>query len=296
MGALKDEERRVRLPDLPFRDLLGHRAKLRVLRFAAPGAYLGAGEDAEGPALLLPRREVPDGAREGDELEVFVTLDSEDRPLATTLTPKLFLDEVAFLQVIDVTRFGAFVDWGLPKQLLVPHAEQTRDVRVGERHPIGLYVDDSGRLAGTMRVSEMLRSTGDFGEGEWVDGEAWRNETRLGLFAILERKFVGKLPVDEPHGLKRGEAARFRIANVLPDGKVELSLRGHVSEELENDAQKILALLSRPGPPRFGDRSSPEQIRALFGLSKKAFKRAVGTLLKAGAITIDDGGFVRKAR
>jgi predicted RNA-binding protein (virulence factor B family) len=269
--------------------------KLRVLRFAAPGAFLGVTEDPDAPAVLLPGREVPEGVREGDEVEVFVALDSEDRPIATTVAPKFLLDEVAFLKVTDVTRFGAFVDWGLPKQLLVPHAEQTRDVHVGERHPIGLYVDDSGRLAGTMRVTEMLRATGDFEEGEWVDGEAWRNDSRLGLFAILERKFVGKLPVDEPHQLKRGEAARFRIANVLPDGKVELSLRGQVSEELENDARKILAHVSVPGAARVGDRSSPERIRSLFGLSKKAFKRAVGTLLKSGAVTIDDEGFVRKA-
>jgi hypothetical protein len=239
---------------------------------------------------------VPEGAREGDELEVFVYLDSEDRPIATARAPRLALGEVAFLAVTDVTRFGAFVDWGLPKELLVPHAEQTRDLRKGERHPVGLYVDDSGRLAGTMRVSELLRSQGEFTLDEWVMGEAWRSEPGLGVFVILERRYVGLVPASEPQALSRGEAARFRVASVLPDGKLELSLRGHAHEELEKDAERVLAALSRPGAPRVGDRSSPEEIRALFGLSKKAFKRAAGRLMKQRAVAVDGEGFLVRQR
>jgi len=206
--------------------------------------------------------------------------------------PKIERGEVAFLAVTDVTRFGAFVDWGMPKELLVPHAEQTCEVRVGERHPIGVLLDDTGRLVGTMRVSEMLRAKGDFAVDEWVEGEAWRSVPGLGVFVIVQRKYVGLLPASEPHALTRGESARFRVTHVLPDKKIELSLRALAHEELDRDARKVLEVLSRPGTPRLGDRSSPEEIRASFGLSKKAFKRAVGRLLKQRDVDVDPEGFV----
>jgi predicted RNA-binding protein (virulence factor B family) len=244
--------------------------------------------------LLGP--EIPQGARPGDVLSVFVYLDSEDRPLATTRVPKLSLGEVAFLRVSAVTKIGAFVDWGLPKELLVPFSQQTHEPELGSRQPIGLYLDDSGRLAGTMRVTEMLRqNTRRFEHDEWVKGEAWRWDSEIGLFVIVERKSVGLVPHQEPHGLSRGQAADFRVTSVLPDGKLELSLRGFAHEHLDADAERILRLLSSHGPhtPRVGDKSDPEQIRQLFGLSKKAFKRAVGHLLKAGRVEIDAAGFVR---
>jgi predicted RNA-binding protein (virulence factor B family) len=278
------------------RELLGHFARLKLARVTTPGAYLAlsSGELGEGaPALLLPRAEIPQGAAVGDELLVFVYLDSEGRPIATIRKPKLELGEVAFLTVTACTSFGAFVDWGLPKELLVPFAEQTRDLRVGDSVAIGLYVDPSGRLAGTMRVTEMLASeaTG-FELGEWVEGEAWRQQPELGLFVIVRRRFLGLLPKHEPHSLRPGGAARFRVSGLFEDGKMELSLRGPAHQEIAGDARKVLARLAAPGAPRVGDRSSPEDIRRIFGLSKKAFKRAVGSLLKQRKIDIDAAGFV----
>ena len=245
--------------------------------------------------LLLPRREVPEDASVGQRLDVFVYQDSEDRPVATLAAPKLTRDEVAFLQVVDVTRFGAFVDWGLPKQLLVPHAEQTADLQVGDLHPVGLYVDDTGRLAGTMRVSEMLRSKGRYRVGDWVPGEAWRRDPDIGVFVILERRFVGLLPVSEPHRLGRGDAARFRVVHVHPDQRVEVSLRDVAHRAIDADAEKILAVLEARPTIRVGDHSAPADITSLFGLSKKAFKRAVGTLFRQGRVIIDDQGFVTLA-
>lgn len=278
-----------------YDDLLGRVVTLPVRRFGPPGAFLALRADdlgPDGPTLLLPGGEVPEGTRQGDPLDVFVHLDSEDRPIATIHAPRLKLGEVAFLEVTDVAPFGAFVDWGPLKELLVPRAEQTREVHVGDRHPVGLYLDDSKRLAGTLRVTEMLREIGEFTQDEWVEGEAWRREPGLGVFVILERRFVGLLPASEPHTLARGEAARFRVANVLDDGKVELSLRGHAHEELKGDAEKILAILSLPNGPRIGDRSTPDEIRTTFGLSKKAFKRAVGRLLKQRTVAVDRDGFL----
>jgi predicted RNA-binding protein (virulence factor B family) len=277
----------------PFQHLLGRFLSMEIRRFGSPGAFLaelGSGPDA--PTILLLGSEIPPQAQEGDQVDVFVSLDSEGRPLATATAPRLALGEVAFLTVTACTGFGAFVDWGLAKELLVPFAQQTKDVQVGERHAIGLYLDNTGRLAGTMRVRELLGSQGEFHHGEWVEGEAWREDPEIGLFVIVERRFVALVPKHEPHRLQRGEAARFRVAHIHPDGKVELSLRGQAHEELERDAAAILAVIQRPGAPKVGDRSSPEEIRDLFGLSKKAFKRGLGRLLKAGRVDIDKNGQV----
>jgi predicted RNA-binding protein (virulence factor B family) len=274
-------------------DLLGRQVTLTIRRFGSPGALLAVNARQE---VLLLGSEVPTGAKVGDEVEVFVYLDSEARPIATTRAPKLELGEVTFLEVTALARFGAFVDWGMPKELLVPFAEQTTDLRQGERYAIGLYLDESGRFAGTMKVSEMLsRGSADaeWKEDEWVVGEAWRNEPGIGLFVIVERAFVGLVPYTEPHSLTRGESAHFRVTNVLRDGKIELSLRGHAHEELADDAQRILEALRKPDAPRIGDKSSPDEIREAFGISKKAFKRAVGRLLKERSILIGDGGFIQ---
>jgi len=292
---------------MPFEDLLGRIVTMTIERIGPPGAFLvepglhepppaSPGPRAPGPpTALLPRREVPEGAQVGDPIQVFLYLDSEDRPIATTSEPRLVLGEVTFLEVTAVTKIGAFVDWGLMKELLVPFSLQTQEMRVGERHPVGLFVDDTGRLAGTMRVTEFLQDPGEFREDEWVLGEAWRKTPGVGVFVILEKSFVGLLPEGEPHDLSRGEQARFRVASVLPDGKVELSLRGHAHEELAKDAQALLDLLARPGAPKIGDRSSPEQIRSALGLSKKAFKRATGRLLRERKVQIDGDGWLRLA-
>jgi predicted RNA-binding protein (virulence factor B family) len=273
-------------------ELLGKMVRLRVARFGAPGALLAA-PDGD---ILLPNAEVPKELREGDELHVFVHLDSDDRPIATLRTPAVKLGEVAFLEVMDLAPFGAFVDWGLVKQLLVPLAEQTRDVHVGERHPVGLVVDRTGRLAGTMRVSEMLEAKPTATLGSWVEGEAWRSDPAIGVFVILERSYVGLVPNTEPQRLSRGERARFRVTRVHADGKIELSLRGTAHDERDADAKKILDALSGATPPRVGDHTSPEEIRARFGMSKKAFKRAAGGLLKRGDIAVARDGCFKVRR
>jgi predicted RNA-binding protein (virulence factor B family) len=275
---------------MTFDEILGRHVTLAIRRFGSPGALLAVNENEE---VLLIGSEIPEGAKVGDEVDVFIYLDSEARPIATIHPAKLEIGEVAFLEVTEVTKFGAFVDWGMAKELLVPFAEQTADMRKGSRYAIGLYVDDTNRLAGTMRVSEMMSSQrAEWTQDEWVDGEAWRDDPEIGLFVIVEKGFVGLVPRSEPHGLARGEGARFRVSNVLPDGKIELSLRGHAHEELANDAKKILDVLARPNAPKMGDKSSPDEIRDALGLSKKAFKRAVGRLLKEHAVSIGADGFI----
>lgn len=271
------------------RELSGRVVTLPVKRFGPPGAFLSLGPSDQ-DVILLPGAEVPEGTEVGDELDVFVHFDSEDRPIATSKRPKLGLGQVAFLEVTSQTRIGAFVDWGLPKELLVPHAEQTADMTVGKRYAIGLYVDPSGRLAGTMRVAEMLRERRGFEVGEWVRGEAWRKEDGIGVFVIVERRYVGLLPESEPHDLGRGDACEARVANVLPDGKIELSLRALAHEEIDGDAERILAELVRNPSLAIGDHTSPDEVRRLFGISKKAYKRALGRLLRERKIEMDANG------
>ena len=284
---------------MDFKQLLGRSCSLVVRRFTSSGAFLGEASDErpEAPCLLLIGSEIPLGAQVGDVLEVFVYLDSEDRPLATTRQAKLSLGEVGFLRVTSLAPFGAFADWGLAKDLLIPFAEQTKELHVGSREPVAVYLDDSGRLAGTMRIAELLDlEENDFVEDSWVEGEAWRNDPEIGLFAILDRKFLGMVPASEPHRLTRGQAARFRVSHIHADGKVELSLRAHAHEELDSDAQEVLRIVSKAGTPRVGDHSSPEQLREIFGLSKKAFKRATGRLLKQGLAELDEQGCLVKIR
>ena len=275
-------------------DLIGRNARLKVRRFASAGAFLGV--DGFEDTILLPHREVPEGTTVDAIVDVFVYLDSDDRPIATTRTPKLALHEVTFLEVTAITPIGAFVDWGLPKELLVPFAEHVRELAVGERHPFGLYLDRSERLAATMYVGDMLDHHAPerrrIKPGEWIHGEAWRNDPDIGLFVILERRFVGLVPASEPHTAGRGDAIRTRVAEILPDGKLVLSLRDLAHKEQANDATRILEMLRRPNAPRVGDHSDAEEIRALFGISKKAFKRALGNLLKQRLIAIDRDGVV----
>ena len=273
--------------------MLGRVVTLPIRRIGTPGAFLAL--DPPSPTsevVLLLGSELQKDAKEGDLLSVFIHRDSEGRPLATTRAPLVTLGEVAFLKVTQRTDVGSFVDWGLPKELLVPFAEETTEMRVGERYAVGLYVDSSGRLAGTMRVAEML-GPASYKLDEWVVGEAWRQVPEVGLFVIISHSSVGLLPKDEPHHLVRGESAKFRVTHIHPDGKIELSLRGHAHEELEGDAARIFADLQKAGSAPIADKASPEDIRVRFGLSRKAFKRAVGRLLKERRIQIDEKGFLR---
>ena len=285
---------------------LGQVVTLEVKRRAPPGLYLGApkvlgggeagepGEPGADETVLLPNREAPQVA-DGTELEVFLYLDSEDRLIASVKKPMITLGEVAFLLCRDRAGFGAFFDWGLAKELLVPNALMTRDVRVGDRMPVGLIVDDTGRLAGTMRVSEMLGAPPDAKAGDWVQGQLLRYEPGIGTFFVLGKRAVGLVPDQEPHGLRRGDEARLRVTKVHADGKVELSLRGLAHEVRGDDGELILAALRGKNPPKLGDHSDPDEIRQVFGLSKKAFKRAVGGLLKAKKVVLGPDGVVRLA-
>jgi predicted RNA-binding protein (virulence factor B family) len=166
-------------------------------------------------------------------------------------------------------------------------------MRVGEKYAIGLYRDRTDRLAGTMRVAEMLKAGRAFAPDEWVPGVVWRHEPGLGLFVILEKRSLALVPEVEPHDLHVGDAASFRVVHVHADGKVEVSLRPRKEEAIDDDAERLFAVLTGSPAPEIGDASSPERIREVVGISKKAFKRAAGRLLKTGRVRIDEAGFLR---
>lgn len=279
-------------PGPPF-PLVGHRVRLAL---DTPGkvAQLRLPPDVGGTTIPTVFGSVPPETRVGEEVEVFVVTDAKGAPQASLTLPFLVWGEVRFLEVTSETDMGVFVDWGLPKELLVPKREQPIRMRIGERYPIALQLDRQGRLLGTGNVAELLhKEPAEFEEGQWVAGEAWRNDPNIGLFVILAGKWVGLLPKAEPHRQKRGQESQYRISHVLPDGKLELSLRGSGVAELPGDVELVYDVLTSRPNLRVGDESSPDQIREVFGISKKAFKRALGVLLKRGQIEFDAKGFAR---
>lgn len=272
---------------------LGKIQPLVVVRIEDFGAYLGesraAGPDAR---ILLPKKEVPAETRMGDTITVFLYLDSEDRRIATTTKPLLVLGEVARLKVREVTKIGAFLDWGLPKDLFLPFAEQTRRVQKGDEVLAALYVDKSGRLAATMKLYRYLRSNSPYRIDDEVSATVYEYVPNFGSFAAVDDMYSARIPKKEaPDGLPVGETGRYRVTFVHEDGKLDLSARKKAYEMLDEDGAKILEIIGKDyaGELPFDDKADPEEIRRVFGLSKAAFKRAVGRLYKEKKIRLSEG-------
>lgn len=242
--------------------------------------------------VLLPINQVPPELELGEELSVFVYKDSENRMIATTKQPKITLGELALLRVVDNSRIGAFLDWGLDKDLLLPFKEQTYQVSKGEICLVALYVDKSGRLCATMNISKHLSSKSPYKGNETVQGTIYKLHEDIGAFVAVENKYQGLIPKKELHGdLKWGDRVEVRIKKVQEDGKLELSLRKEAYNEIDSDAQKILErLIAKGGRLALSDKSDPEDIKREFQISKNAFKRAVGRLFKERKIVITEDG------
>ena len=265
---------------------IGERQVLTVVKIVDFGVYLGSDEDK----VLLPKKQVPEGIEIGDPVEVFLYKDSSDRMIATTRKPKLTLGGLAVLDVVDVGRIGAFLDWGLEKDLLLPFREQTARVEKGDRCLVSLYVDKSGRLCATMKVYPLLRTDSPYRKNDMVKGTVYEISPDFGVFVAVDNCFSALIPRREVYGrLQIGDEVEARVAGVKPDGKLDLSIRGRIPEQMDADAQRIMEKIrSMGGELPFTDKADPERIRAEFGMSKAAFKRAVGRLLKQGEIRIDE--------
>lgn len=268
---------------------LGKIQLLTVVKKVDFGVYLAEPECPD-ERVLLPKKQVPEGIRPGDELEVFLYKDSQDRLIATTAKPGLLLGEVARLKVRDVAKIGAFLDWGLEKDLFLPFRQQTRKVRVGEECLVGLYTDKSDRLCATMNVYEYLRTDSPYKKDDHVKGTIYQISENFGAFVAVDDCYSGLIPKKEFFGQARiGDQIEARVTGVKEDGKLDLSLREKGYLQMEADAEAVMKVIEEfDGVLPFNDKASPEVIKREFSLSKNAFKRAVGHLLKEGRIEITE--------
>ncbi|KIH78076.1 hypothetical protein SAMN05660860_02236 [Geoalkalibacter ferrihydriticus] len=247
----------------------------------------GAWFESDQVRILLPAREVPAAATPGAELAVFVYLNSEGLPVATLKHPKAQVGEFALLQVSQVTKHGAFLDWGLDKELLVPYSEQPERMRAGRKYLVKVCLDDRSRVVATARVDKCLdEAPADLQIGDEVDALLW-DFTDLGVKVIINDLFSGLLYRDEIRGgMKRGQRLKAYVRNIRDDGKVDVTLRRGGAQGAREDRDILLEALTRQGFLPLHDQSSPQDIRQSLGMSKKAFKKAVGGLYKEGLVEL----------
>ena len=268
---------------------LGEIQKLQIVKKVDFGVYLGVeGEPEE--KVLLPKKQVPPEAETGDELEVFVYRDSKDRLIATTARPGLTLHQVARLRVAQVGKIGAFLDWGLEKDLLLPFKEQTKSVSAGEEWLVALYIDKSDRLCATMNVYPYLKNNSSYKKDDRVTGTVYEISRNFGAFVAVDDQYSGLIPRQELYGeIQVGDTVNARVTAVKEDGKLDLSIREKAYLQIAEDAERVMQVIdSFDGVLPFNDKASPEVIRREMQMSKNEFKRAVGNLLKAGRITITE--------
>jgi predicted RNA-binding protein (virulence factor B family) len=265
---------------------------LEVVRKDLQGLYLNVKRAEDKNDVLLPKKQAPKDIGIGEEIEVFVYQDDEERLLATVKRPKLLLGELAVLKAVEVTTFGAFLDWGLEKDLLLPVKEQAGRVVQGGSYLVGLFINSRGRLCATMKIYDLLSVKSPYKENDRVHGTIYNVNRDLGAFVAVDNKYHGLILNNELYGnYAIGDEVDVRIKKVRRDGKLELSFRQEAYQEIESDAQKILERLKMgAGTLLLNDSSPPEQIKAELNMSKRAFKRAVGRLLLEGAIKITDKG------
>ena len=277
---------------------LGEVQELKIVKMVSFGAYLGDVE-AEGrlpsERVLLPRKEVPEGSAFGDYIEVFVYKDSQDRLISTVRRPLLTLYHTAVLRVKEVTRIGAFLDWGLEKDLLLPFHEQTRRVKAEEECLAALYIDKSQRLCATMKVYPFLKKHSPYQVGDEVTGRIYETSGNFGVFVAVDDCYSALIPKREAVGtFTAGEIIHARVTSVKEDGKLDLSVRKKAYLQIDEDAQLVLQVIDEyDGVLPFGEKVSPEVIAREFSLTKNAFKRAVGRLLKEGKIEIGENRIYR---
>lgn len=270
---------------------IGKRQLLTIVKKVDFGVYLAKEQEADPEEkVLLPRKEVPENVQPGDEIEVFLYRDSKDRMIATVRQPKLSLGEVAVLRVKENGKMGAFLDWGLEKDLLLPFREQVRKVRPGEECLVALYLDKSKRLCATMKVYHYLRTDSPYEKDQKVTGTLYEISDNFGAFVAVDNCYSALIPKKEPLGNARvGDTVEARVTEVLKDGKLSLSLREKAYIQMNEDARKLLKLLEEQGGELpVGDKSSPEKIKELTGMSKNEFKRAAGNLYKQRLVQVEE--------
>ncbi|MCD6063958.1 MAG: binding domain [Flavipsychrobacter sp.] len=269
---------------------IGRYNNLKVIKELDFGVYL---DDGKGEEILLPKRFVPKGIQEGDELEVFLYHDSENRVIATTQRPKAIVGEIAMMEVVDTTNHGAFLDWGLMKDLFVPLSQQELRMQKGQHHLVMLYIDEqTGRIAATARISRFL-SNHDLTVKEMdpVDLLVYQR-TDIGYKVIINSRHLGVLHYNEVfRDLEIGDKETGFVKTIREDNKIDVVLGERGYKKVEGEAEKILRLLKEnDGYLPYHDKSDPEDIYDFFGMSKKTFKMTVGALYKQKQIELTKTG------
>ncbi len=269
---------------------LGKKQLLEIKRLTSVGAFLSDKEESQD--ILLPRKFVKKDWPVGKKINVFVYKDSEGRPIATTTNPKIEFGQLALLQVIDINKYGAFLDWGLEKDLFLPFDEQIVKVKKHEYYLVALYIDKSDRLTATMKVDGFFSKDVSYKENDIVEGTVYSFDMEIGAFILVDNKYNAMLHKDELDGVMRvGDRVKLRVKMVKPDGKIDLTREARAHDHLSSDSEHIYNILrDNGGFLRVNDKSDPRLIRSVFKMSKSQFKRAIGRLYKQRRITISNDG------
>lgn len=270
---------------------LGEYQELVIVKKKDFGIYLAENPSDE-ERVLLPIKQVPADVKIGDKLKVFLYKDSSDRLIATTNEPKLAIGELAVLTVKEIGKIGAFLDWGLEKDLFLPFKEMTQKVQSGDEVLVTLYIDKSQRLCASMKgIYNLLSKESPYQKDDTVTGRVYEFSDNFGTFVAVDDRYSARIPKFEDHSfLKVGDVIEAKVVSVKPDGKLDLTIREKAYIQMDADAEKILELLeSYAGVLPFSEKASPEVIKRETGLSKNAFKRAVGHLYKERKVDLSDG-------
>lgn len=274
---------------------LGMKQELSVVKQVEFGVYLAQEGDVEN-RVLLPKKQVPEGTGIGDRLTVFLYKDSKDRLIATRKEPLIEIGVPKVLKVLEVGKIGAFLDWGLEKDLLLPFKEQTKKVQAGEEYLVALYVDKSSRLCATMNVYEQLRMDSPYQKEDKVTGVVYEISDNFGAFVAVDDLYSALIPRRDLFGkVQIGDRITARVTAVKEDGKLDLSIREKAYLQMDEDAELVMETIEEfGGVLPFTDKADPETIKKECSLSKNAFKRAVGRLLKEGRIEITETAIRKK--
>ena len=273
----------------------GYIQKLKIVKKTDFGVYLSDGSEEK---VLLPIKQVPVSADMGDELEVFVYLDSKDRIIATVNRPLITIGGTALLRVSDVTRAGMFLDMGLERDLFLPFREQTYTPSVSDEVLVKMYLDKTGRLAASMKVYDTLSCDAPYTKDDEVEGLVYEISRNFGAFVAVDDRYSALIPQKElPSDIKAGERIHARVTGVKEDGKLDLSVHKKAYLQMNEDAGRLLEMMEKNGGKLdFNEKSEPWFIKEKTGMSKAAFKRAIGRLLKEKRIIITESEVVMKQK
>ncbi|HQB63192.1 MAG TPA: S1-like domain-containing RNA-binding protein [Sedimentibacter sp.] len=272
---------------------LGEMQELEVAKKVDIGVYLKS-EDNEKPEdrVLLPAKQVPADAKIGDRIKVFIYKDSNDRVIATVKRPRIVMGEIAALKVVEMSRIGAFLNWGLENDLFLPFKEQIGDIKLNGEYMVGLYIDKSNRLCATMNLFKVLRTDSPYKVNDLVKGTVFSLKRGLGAMVAVDGKYLGLIHEGELiKPLHSGQTVEVRVSNIKEDGKLDLSLKDAPKLQIDKDGEKIIKTLIRnKGSLSLNDDSSPEEINRVLGMSKSSFKKAAGHLMKKKVIIMTKSG------